>query len=153
MREDMKELVRFLQRDVPVVRRPLQDIALRLGVSEDDVLSTIRHWLEEGKIRRFGAILAHKRVGKKVNVMAVWKCHPEKLEEAGRIMAGFSEVSHCYERETFEGWEYNLFTMIHADDMERCEESVRKMSAATGLEEYKLLFTEKEFKKTSWEID
>jgi DNA-binding Lrp family transcriptional regulator len=149
----MNELIRILQRNIPVVERPFEEIALTLRISEEEVISAVERWLEEGKIRRFGAILSHRRVGKTVNVMAAWKCSPDKVEKAGQAMAGFVEVSHCYERDTFEGWDYNLFTMIHADDMGRCEESVRRMSALTGITEYQLLFTEKEFKKTSWEID
>jgi hypothetical protein len=41
--------------------------------------------------------------------------------------------------------------MVHGTSRDECREIAERMSAATGLEEYAVLFSEKEFKKTSME--
>jgi len=66
-------------------------------------------------------------------------------------MARFREVTHCYLRRPEKDWVYNLFTMIHGESKDQCHGIARKMSEATGIKEYALLFSEKEFKKTSME--
>jgi len=39
--------------------------------------------------------------------------------------------------------------MVHGDDKDACYQVAKRMSEATGMDEYILLFSEKEFKKTS----
>ena len=46
-------------------------------------------------------------------------------------------------------WPYNLYTMIHANDEDTCRETARQMSRKAGVKNYKLLFSQKELKKTS----
>ncbi len=58
------------------------------------------------------------------------------------------QVSHCYERKTNPEWHYNLFAMIHGHTRELCQGIVYKVSAVTGLSDYILLFSTREFKKT-----
>jgi hypothetical protein len=41
--------------------------------------------------------------------------------------------------------------MVHGENDEQCYRMAEKMSAETGMNEYVLLFSEKEFKKTSME--
>jgi hypothetical protein len=41
--------------------------------------------------------------------------------------------------------------MIHGDDEDECHRIAQRMSQETAIEEYALLFSEKEFKKTSME--
>jgi DNA-binding Lrp family transcriptional regulator len=48
-------------------------------------------------------------------------------------------------------WPYNLYTMIHGDDREQCKGIAERMSRKSGIDSYVLLFSEKEFKKTSME--
>ena len=64
-------------------------------------------------------------------------------------MASFKQVSHCYRRNPTNGWPFNLYTMIHANDEESCRQTARNMSQQAGVENYSLLFSRKELKKTS----
>jgi DNA-binding Lrp family transcriptional regulator len=79
--------------------------------------------------------------------MAVWICPEERIEEVGRVMASFKAVSHCYRRPTYEDWPYPLFTMIHGQSEHDCLTVVNEISNATGLDEYALLYSTKEYKK------
>ena len=144
-----KKVISRIQEDIPVTERPYLEIARAIGVSEDDLLACLRGLHSRGVIRRFGATLRHQRTGFTANAMAAWKVAEERIEQAGRVMAGFPQVSHCYRRNPTRSWPYNLYTMIHAESEEDCRETARRMSAAAGVTEYRLLFSREELKKTS----
>ncbi len=140
-------LVRELQEDLPLVDRPFQVIADRLGVTEDELFRHLQRLRAVGRMRRVAGILYHRQAGFKANPMAVWAVPPERIEKVGRIMASFSAVSHCYQRPTYPDWPYSIFTMIHGRSARECEEVIRAMAEATGVTEYRLLYSSKEYKK------
>jgi DNA-binding Lrp family transcriptional regulator len=100
-------------------------------------------------IRRFGAMVRHQRLGYKANAMSAWDVPDERAEEVGEILADASEVSHCYQRPRAEGWNYNLFAMIHAATPEECHDVTLCSPAKVGIEDFELLFSSREFKKIS----
>lgn len=144
-----KALVRILQEDVPVVPRPFEEVGRQVGMTEDEVLRRMAQWKEDGTLRRFVSVVQHRRLGFRANAMGAWRVPADRIEEVGRIMASFSEVSHCYERATAPGWTYNMFTMIHGETQDECERVARAISARTRVTEYRLLYSTKEWKKTS----
>ncbi|NLD35797.1 MAG: Lrp/AsnC family transcriptional regulator [Desulfatiglans sp.] len=146
-----KKIISFLQKDIPVQPMPYKILADQLSVSEDEILNRIREMVAGGVIRRLGATLYHQQAGFKANAMVAWVIAEKEIDEIGHIMAGFKEVTHCYHRWPQRDWRYNLFTMIHGESREECHEIARKMSKRTGVKDYSLLFSEKEFKKTSME--
>jgi DNA-binding Lrp family transcriptional regulator len=117
-------------------------------MSVTELLEKARDFLASGMMRRYAAILRHREAGFTVNVMSVWRVPEERGEEAGRIMAEFAEVSHCYQRPTAPGWPYSHYAMIHARSEEEANGVVRRIAARTGLRDYALLRTVREFKKT-----
>lgn len=147
--EEDKALIRHLQGDLPGSLTPFADIAQELAWEEEDVLGRARNLKEAGLIRRFGSVLRHQKAGFTANVMGVWKVPDERTEEVGKIMAGFREVSHCYQRPALSDWPYTLFTMIHAQSTEGCREVMQKISQATGVNVFDMLYTQKELKKSS----
>jgi DNA-binding Lrp family transcriptional regulator len=136
------------QDGIPLTGSPFRDIAQRLGLSEEEVVERIRLMKEKGMIRRFGASIGHRDIGILANAMCIWNVPEERVEDVGRIMASFPEVTHCYERPRRPGWEYNLFTMVHSYTREDCEQVAARISESTGIKDYRLLFSEREFKKT-----
>lgn len=139
--------VRLLQQDLPLEPEPFQVLAAGSGLDEETLLSHARRFLEEGQMRRFAAVLHHRRVGFSANGMGVWKVPEAQIETVGRQMASFAAVSHCYQRPSYPDWPYNLFTMIHARSREECEQIAVEMSRATGIADYTLLYSTREFKK------
>jgi hypothetical protein len=65
----------------------------------------------------------------------------------GELLAGFEQVSHAYERQTAQGWPYNLYTMVHCKSAEEVRGVVERMSRACGVTDYRILVTQKELKK------
>jgi DNA-binding Lrp family transcriptional regulator len=146
-----KKIIGLLQDDIPMDPRPFAIMADQVGITEEQFLSRVKSMVDSGIIRRFGATLHHQKAGFSANAMVAWIVPDSKVEEAGRIMAGFREVSHCYQRVTQGDWKYNVYTMIHGNSRDECREIARRISKNTGINEYAVLFSEKEFKKTSME--
>jgi DNA-binding Lrp family transcriptional regulator len=144
-----KKVIAEIQGDIPVTERPYLEIAVKLGISEALLLATLQDLCDRGVIRRFGATLRHQKSGYRANAMTAWKVPEDRVEEVGRKMATYREVSHCYRRNPAPDWHYNLYTMIHARDEDSCVETVERISRDTGVSCYTVLFSRKELKKTS----
>jgi DNA-binding Lrp family transcriptional regulator len=153
--EAEEALVRLLQDDLPDVDAPFAPIADALraqGFKADQawVLERTSAWVDAGVIRRFGAAIKHHNTGFTANAMGVWDCPDEaEIERVGAIMAGFAEVSHCYQRPRRATWPHDLYTMIHGRSREECEEVAERIRVATGLAPARLLYSVREFKKAS----
>ncbi len=139
--------IRVTQEDLPIVAEPFKLWAGQLGWTEPELFA----WLDDFKARkfyrRFAAILRHRAAGFADNAMAVWIVPEEQCEELGFKMAAYKAVTHCYKRPVFESWPYNVFTMVHGRSKEDCEAVVEAIKADTGLSDYKLLYSTREYKK------
>ncbi len=144
-----KSIIRELTGDLPVTSQPFVILAQKLGISQRRILSIIKRLKEEGRIRRFGATLRHRNSGFSANAMVVWNIPEEKIDEVGRAMASFREVTHCYHRRPQRDWKYNLFTMVHGASEEACRQIAQEISQTTAMTDYQLLFSRKELKKTT----
>lgn len=141
------KLIKQMQDGIPLTKTPYEDVANELGMSEEEVIDRLKNLLANGKIRRLAASIAHRKIGIDSNAMIVWKVPEERVDECGKIMAGFEEVTHCYERPTFPDWEYNVFTMIHGYTDKECETVIERIKQKTGLDDYVIMYSEREFKK------
>ncbi|UCH86224.1 MAG: glutamate-1-semialdehyde 2,1-aminomutase [Dehalococcoidia bacterium] len=143
-----RAFIRELQEDIEIVPQPFAGVADRLRVSQDEVLA----WLQEAKaagwLRRFAAILHHREAGYVANGMVAWRVPDGSIERIATFAASLPQVSHCYQRLTYPDWPYNLFTMIHARSRENCRAIAREISQETGVSDYIILFSTKEYKKT-----
>ncbi len=142
--------VRAMQRDLAVVPEPFVALAEELGVSLEALREMHEAFLATGRMRRFAAVLHHRKAGFGANAMGVWagpQGDPAALERLGSVMAGFRAVSHCYERPSYPDWPYNLFTMVHGKSEEECRQTLGAISEATGLTDWQALFSSKEYKK------
>ncbi len=144
-----KRVIRELGDDLPLESRPFAAMAHRLGVTEEKLLDTIRDLRRRGLLRRFGAALRHQRVGYGGNALVAWVVPPDRIEEVGRAVAAYPEVTHCYQRAPAPGWPYNLYSMVHRRSETECRELVRRISAAIGVEDYIVLFSTAELKRSS----
>jgi DNA-binding Lrp family transcriptional regulator len=144
-----KKVVAAVQDDMPVCQRPYAEIARRIGLEESELLATLERLCRQGVIRRFGATLRHQKSGYRANAMTAWRVAEERIEAVGRLMAASPHVSHCYRRDPAPDWPYNLYTMIHAADEAQCREIAAELGRLTAVQDYALLFSRRELKKTS----
>jgi siroheme decarboxylase len=140
----------LVQGDLPDSATPYADIAAIAGITEEEVLGLLTRLSELGTIRRFGATLRHQKAGYGANSMVAWFVESDRdVDEVGLVMASRPEITHCYRRRNCLDWPYNLYTMIHGKTPQDCQRVVLELSEATGVDQFDLLFSHRELKKTS----
>jgi len=139
-------LFRALQRPLPLVARPFDELAAAADVPSGELLAFARRHLG-GAIRRYVGTLRHRQLGVRANGMVVWKVPEGRLEAAGERLARAPEVSHCYARNPIAGFPYTLYSMAHGPDRASCRRVAARLARETGLDDYAVLFSEQEFKK------
>jgi len=144
-----KKIIARMQGDLPLQAEPFAAIAAEVGISESELLEKLEAYLAAGVMRRLGTILRHHQAGYSANAMVGWAVPAELVETVGQVMATFSAASHVYLRPTYPDWPYNLFTMLHGKAPEELEKTAAEISECTGITAYKLLYSTREFKKTS----
>ena len=142
-----RRILAVLQQGLPKSQTPYKDMAQQAGIDIEQLLAVLRKWKRQGKLRRIGAIVNHFKVGLGAGAMVVWQVEPESVEEVGRILAGFKEVSHVYERHIDKNWPYNIYTMVHAPNQKELQHTIEMMVENSGVSNYRVLETEKELKK------
>jgi len=143
-----KAVIRATQGDLPVVSEPYVDAARELGMSVETLIAHLEGMVQRGLLRRVAAILFHRRAGFSANGMGVWKVPADQILEAGRRMAAFRGISHCYERPTYADWPYQLFTMAHGRSKEECDAILDAVRDEVGcIEDRATLYSSTEFKK------
>lgn len=146
--EKEKKLLNELS-DITLVEKPFDEIAKKLNVSEDWVLEKIREYLSSGAIRRFGVILQHFKAGFSDNALLLWKT--DVPSELGMEFAKLTWVSHCYKRNSYPEFDYQLYTMVHARSKEELSQRIDRMKEISESEPL-VLFTKRCFKKSSFEV-
>ncbi|MGD9333125.1 MAG: Lrp/AsnC family transcriptional regulator, partial [Desulfobacterales bacterium] len=123
-----KKVIAAIQGDIPICKRPYRALAVRIGISEDTLLTTLADLRRRNLIRRFGATLRHQKSGYSANAMGAWQVDEARIEAVGRIMADCRQISHCYRRNPTRDWPYNLYTMIHAESEDACRDIARGLA-------------------------
>lgn len=142
-------IIQRLEDDLPLVPNPYKMIADDLGIKEKELLDYIKELQREKVLRKVGAVLHHRTAGIKANAMVVWRVPKMKVNETVAMMVSYYQVSHCYERETTSDWPYNIYTMIHAKTIRDCDSIIFDIAKSVEVEEYEVLYSVKELKKTS----
>ena len=148
--ETERAILRIVQDQLPDSLTPYADIAKEVGTEESVVLELLRRLKESGAIRRFGASIKHQRTGWNHNAMVAWRIDESLVDETGEYAARHPLISHCYYRPaTAPDWPYTLYTMIHGRTEEECRNVIEQLRQETALDEYAVLDSLAELKKTS----
>lgn len=146
--EDDKAAIRVLQEDIPLTPRPFDLWGEQAGMTAEELIERAHDFQRRKIMRRFSAVLYHRKAGFRANAMGVWRVPDERIEEVGNMFAQYQAVSHCYQRPVYEDWPYALFSMVHGRSVEECESVLTAMSEESGLTDYASLYSTREYKKT-----
>ena len=139
--------IRATQDDMPDVPEPFAAIGAPLGMTGAEVIAYGRRMIEHGHLRRFASIINHRQAGFRANGMAVWSVPPERVLEFGQFVAGYRNVSHCYQRPTYPDWPYSVFSMLHHAKVAGVEETAAAIARDTGVTDFRILYSTTEYKK------
>ena len=146
-----QRIVRATQAGLPLTAEPYAEIAARIGISEDDLISSLSRMLRDGRIRRIGAVPNHYALGYRANAMTVWDVDDAAVDALGRRVGALPFVSHCYRRpRRLPHWRYNLFAMVHGRDRAETEELIAGIVPLLGaaLRARDVLYSTRILKKT-----
>ena len=143
------ELIRELEKGIPLVSHPYAEIGTRIGMAEYEVIQRITALKESGIIRRMKARINQRKVGIIANALVAWNIPEEKADEAGLIFADIQGVTHCYRRTPIQRrWEYTISTVHHGWSHDQVDKDIRMMAKKTGYSDYKILYSTHEYKRT-----
>ncbi|MEK7270093.1 MAG: hypothetical protein AAB215_04020 [Planctomycetota bacterium] len=142
-----RRIVRILQGDFPLVKRPFDALAAAAGTSARNLLIRARLLAAEGRLRRIAAVLAHRRAGFRANGMIVWPVRGAARANAiGRAVARFRAVTHAYRRPGLDEG-LAVYAMVHGRTEAGVRRAAARISKAAHAPAFEILFSGREFKK------
>lgn len=146
LNDNQKLILSKLQNGFEIVAKPF-DFLCSEGLDIEMVLKIVQEMVDKGVIRRIAGVVDHRRLGFIANVLFAAEVSSDRIVEAGRRLARFGMVSHCYQRRTVKDWPYNLFAMMHGRSMGEIQRAVNKFVEAERVDSFELFPTEAELKK------
>lgn len=155
-----RRLVVATQGGLPLVSRPYEAIAGQLGCSAEAVVQRLQRLLDNGVIRRIGAVPNHYAIGYTANGMSVWDIDDDLIDAIGERVGSLAFVTHCYRRPRHPpGWNYNLFAMVHGKSRQAVLQQVEEIAGLVRQEfgeavcrAHEVLFSSAILKKTGLRI-
>ena len=144
-----REIIKNLQGNVKIEKNFFQNLAKQCNLDIETLLNQLDGMRKLGRLKRIAIILKHYNVGVRANGMCVWQVPPDQIEILGQGLAMQPEVTHCYERPGFDGFEYNLYAMIHGKTWEETYATFKNLSQKLSLTKGLLLGSLNEYKKSS----
>jgi DNA-binding Lrp family transcriptional regulator len=148
-----KEVLLYIsKRGLSISERPFKEAADVLSTGEKEVLGALRGLKERGIIKDLRGVLNHNKAGYSKNSLIAWNVPSEKVEAIKVIFMDNDLISHCYEREPHDKFNFNIFTMMHADNAGILESFAGDISKKFDIN-CKILFTEEELKRESIDLE
>ncbi|WP_393923169.1 AsnC family protein [Pseudomonas fluorescens] len=148
--EQMLDLRQCLERGLPIVTRPYEDLAEQIGAHHDQVLQQMQQWRDQGLFSRVGLVLNHRALGYVANAMLVLDVPDALVDEVGQRLGRAPGVNLCYQRpRRLPQWRYNLFCMVHGREHRAVEAQIHALLEQQLLSDlpYQLLFSTRAFKQ------
>ena len=128
-----RNIIQATQGGFALVSEPFAEVAELTGSDAPTVINRLSRMIDDGVIRRIGAVPNHYRLGLKSNGMSVWDVVENRLDALGEEIGKLDFVSHCYQRPRhLPMWRYNLFAMVHGHDGDEVERKIREIADILG---------------------
>ncbi|MGD9123682.1 MAG: AsnC family transcriptional regulator [Desulfarculaceae bacterium] len=125
-----KRILRVIQSNLPIEKRPYKRLGQTMGLSEAEVLDRLTRLKETGVIRRIGGNFNSRRLGFSSTLCAA-RVPEDRFGEFVRAVNAHPGVTHNYRRDH----EYNVWFTFIAESMEAIEAHLKKIAADTGVED------------------
>ncbi|MBP9681695.1 MAG: hypothetical protein KBD76_09845 [Bacteriovorax sp.] len=96
---------------------PFLDLSRKLDCTEEMLIKAIKKLKEEGKIKRFGAVVKNRSIGFVHNAMVTLDVPSDQVDYFGEKISHYPFIKLCYQRERVANvWDYNLYFMVHGKE-------------------------------------
>ncbi|SCK19361.1 Lrp/AsnC family transcriptional regulator [Vogesella sp. LIG4] len=149
------QLIRRTQGGLPLLAEPWQQLGAELGLAADEVCTRLAAMVQNGVIRRIGAVPNHYAIGYAANGMAVFDVDDEQVDALGQQVGAQPFVSHCYRRLRRQPvWPYNLFAMCHGRSRDEVQDQVAAIRQQLGdaCRRHEVLFSSRILKKSGLRV-
>ncbi len=123
-----KQLLQLIQSNFPVVQRPFKQIALQLGISEQDVLQRIFRLQQSGIIRRLGGLFDSRKIGY-TGTLCAMQVPETDIDRVAKIINNYPGVTHNYLR----NHRYNMWFTLLAPSKRHIDSILNEIKQKTGL--------------------
>jgi DNA-binding Lrp family transcriptional regulator len=135
LNETDRKLLELLQEGFPIVAQPWKEISGKLCLSENDLITRLKQFHENGIIHKIGPILDGRKIGLAAATLVAIKVPKNKIDFVVRIVNEYNSVSHNYEREH----EYNIWFTIAASNTEQLTCILEEIKQKIGIKQDDIL--------------
>jgi siroheme decarboxylase len=118
-----------LQDDLPLVSRPWNTIAKRLGITETEILGRMQRLEEAGIIRGISPVLESRHLGLHAATLVALRVPEDRVNEIAAIISSYPEVSHNFKRDH----PYSLWFTIAAQNRDALQRVLNEILERTGV--------------------
>jgi siroheme decarboxylase len=122
-----KKILDNYQDNFPLSPTPYQEIAVALGVTENEVLMALKELTATDIVSRIGSIIPPNQIS--TSTLAAMSVPQQRLVEVAEIINAYPEVNHNYEREHH----FNLWFVIIAASDSRLQKIIADIENISGI--------------------
>jgi DNA-binding Lrp family transcriptional regulator len=124
-------ILNALQDDLPLVSRPWEAIAKRVGITETEIISRMGTLKDTGIIRGISPVLESRSLGLHAATLVALHVPEERVDEVAAVISSYPEVSHNFKRDHY----YTLWFTIAAQNGEGIRNVLNEILQRTGIPE------------------
>lgn len=128
-----RQVINRLQHGLPLVPYPYSAVAGELGISEAELIDTLKELLKQRVLTRFGPMFHAGELGGGLSLAAMRISKPDFERVAGQVNQ-FEEVAHNYRREH----ELNMWFVLATETPEAIDDVISAIESATGYPVYNM---------------
>ncbi|OPY37385.1 MAG: HTH-type transcriptional regulator LrpA [Methanoregula sp. PtaU1.Bin051] len=117
-----------LQEDIPLVPRPWEELAGRLGITEPMLLMRLERLSQAGILRGISPIIESRPLGITAATLVALPVPDERVREVADIVSSYPEVSHNFRRDHH----HSLWFTLSAKDEKTLQELLSEILERTG---------------------
>jgi DNA-binding Lrp family transcriptional regulator len=136
-----RKILNLIQTGFPVSPEPYREIGEALGLSEEFVIARINNMLDNGIIRRLGAIFDSGKLGYHSTLCAM-KVEENRIDAVAAVVNAYPGITHNYLRDH----DLNMWFTATAQSQEDLEDLLNQIKKDTGINDILTLPAEKIFK-------
>ena len=123
-----RQIIDKLQGDFPLCERPYAAAAERLGITEEELLASLRRLLDVKVLTRFGPMVQIERMGGAF-VLAALAVPEARYDEVTALVNALPQVAHNYRREHA----LNMWFVLATETPAGIADAVARIERDTGL--------------------